>query len=169
MALSSTPCFFAHLWLMTLVHAINAATIVSVGVGPMLVPSRSLGSSMTALTSRTKISVREWVGQFPPNALRDGGLLFHSNHDVAPVVSIGVIEIRDGSHLRQLEAHCLIVGSALRDWCQPSTVQVSHSRIRNNAAKPPQVGHVEIHRWFPTLASPHGSNNCRQLTTTVTV
>src|SRR5215831_2622585 len=31
----------------------------------MLVPSRSLGSSMTVLTSRTEISVREWVGQFP--------------------------------------------------------------------------------------------------------
>src|SRR5262249_52834457 len=65
MALSSTPCFFAHLWLMTLVQAISAATIVSVGVGPMLVPSRSLGSSMTVLTSRTEISVREWVGQLP--------------------------------------------------------------------------------------------------------
>src|SRR5437899_9636901 len=50
---------------MTLVQAINAATIVSVGVGPMFVPSRSLGSSMTALTSRTEISVREWVGQLP--------------------------------------------------------------------------------------------------------
>src|SRR6516162_63839 len=33
------------------------------------------------------------------NTLGDGGLLFHSNHDVAPVVSIGVMEIRDGSHL----------------------------------------------------------------------
>src|SRR6516162_11803750 len=65
MALSSTPCFFAHLWLMTLVQAINAATMVSVGVGPMLVPSRSLGSSMTVPTSRTEISVREWVGQLP--------------------------------------------------------------------------------------------------------
>src|SRR5262245_32340820 len=65
MALSSTPCFFAHLWLMTLVQAISAATIVSVGVGPMLVPSRSFGSSMTVLTSRTEISVREWVGQSP--------------------------------------------------------------------------------------------------------
>src|SRR5258708_14669358 len=63
MALSSTPCFFAHLWVMTLVQAISAATIVSVGVGPMFVPSRSLGSSTTALTSRTEISVREWVGQ----------------------------------------------------------------------------------------------------------
>src|SRR5215510_8630030 len=63
MALSSTPCFFAHLWLMTLVQAISAATIVSVGVGPMLVPSRSLGSSMTVLTSHTEISVREWVRQ----------------------------------------------------------------------------------------------------------
>jgi hypothetical protein len=38
---------------------------------------------------------------------------------------------------------------------------MSHSRIRNSAAKPPQVGHVEIHRWLPTLASPHGSNNYR--------
>src|SRR5262245_58207513 len=65
MALNSTPCLFAHLWLMTLVQAISAATIVSVGVGPMLVPSRSLGSSTTALTSRTEISVREWVGQLP--------------------------------------------------------------------------------------------------------
>src|SRR5262249_7759753 len=36
-----------------------------VGVGPMFVPSRSLGSSMIALTSRTEISVREWVGQLP--------------------------------------------------------------------------------------------------------
>src|SRR5262249_48039168 len=65
MALNSTPCFFAHLWLMTSVQAISAATSVSVGVGPMLVPSRSLGSSMTALTSRTEISVREWVRQLP--------------------------------------------------------------------------------------------------------
>src|SRR5262249_18554002 len=65
MTLNSTPCFFAYLWLMTLVQAIKAATIVSVGVGPMFVPSRSLGSSMTALTSRTEISVREWVGQLP--------------------------------------------------------------------------------------------------------
>src|SRR5262249_54562543 len=98
MALNSTPCLFAHLWLMTLVQAISAATIVSVGVGPMLVPSRSLGSSTTALTSRTEISVREWVG-VSPNTLGDSGLLFHGNHDVAPVVSIGVIEIGDGSHL----------------------------------------------------------------------
>ena len=37
----------------------------SVGVGPMFVPSRSLGSSTTALTSRTESSVREWVGQLP--------------------------------------------------------------------------------------------------------
>ena len=65
MALNPTPCFFAHLWLMTLVQAISAATIVSVGVGPMFVPSRSLGSSTTVLTSRTEISVREWVGQLP--------------------------------------------------------------------------------------------------------
>jgi hypothetical protein len=43
-----------------LVQAINAATTVSVGVGPMFVPSRSLGSSMTVLTSpHTAISVRE--------------------------------------------------------------------------------------------------------------
>src|SRR5262249_44357505 len=55
-------CFFAHLWLITLVHAIRAATIVSVGVRPMLVPSRSLGSSMTVLTSRVATSVRVWVG-----------------------------------------------------------------------------------------------------------
>jgi hypothetical protein len=63
MALISTPCLFAHLWLMTLVQAINAATSVSVGVGPMFVPSRSLGSSMTVFTLRTEISVREWVAQ----------------------------------------------------------------------------------------------------------
>src|SRR5713101_10158316 len=65
MALKSTPCLLAHLWLMTLVQAINAATIVSVGVGPILVPSRSFGSSTIVLTSRTEISVREWVGQLP--------------------------------------------------------------------------------------------------------
>jgi hypothetical protein len=65
MFLNWTPCFFAHLWLITLVQAINAASKVSVGVGPMLVPSRSLGSSMVVLTSRTEISVREWVGQSP--------------------------------------------------------------------------------------------------------
>src|SRR5262249_4257599 len=61
-ALMSTPCCFAHLCLITLVHAIRAATIVSVGVRPMLVPSRSLGSSMTVLTSRVATSVRVWVG-----------------------------------------------------------------------------------------------------------
>src|SRR5262249_58881034 len=64
-ALSSMRFFSAHLWVMTLVQAISAATIVSVRVGPMLVPSRSLGSSMTVPTSRTEISVREWVGQLP--------------------------------------------------------------------------------------------------------
>src|SRR5262249_41134536 len=99
MALSSTPCFFAHLWLMTLVQAISAATIVSVGVGPMLVPSRSLGSSMTVLTPHGNFGAR--MGRtVSVNTLRDGGLLFYGNHDVAPVVSLGVIEIRDGSRLR---------------------------------------------------------------------
>jgi hypothetical protein len=47
------------------VQAINAATMVSVGVGPIFVPSRSLASSMTVVTSRTAISVREWVGHLP--------------------------------------------------------------------------------------------------------
>src|SRR5262249_44209087 len=108
MALSSTPCFFAHLWLMTLVQAISAATIVSVGVGPILVPSRSLGSSMTALTSRTEISVREWVGQFPRMRWVTVVFSFTVTMTLLPVVSIGVIAIRDGSHLRRLDAHCLI-------------------------------------------------------------
>src|SRR5260221_4197467 len=49
---------------MTLVQAINAATIVSVAVGPIFVPSRSLGSSRTVPTSRTAISVRKRIGQF---------------------------------------------------------------------------------------------------------
>src|SRR5205807_4382054 len=44
--------------------AINAATIVSVAVGPIFVPSRSLGSSRTVPTSRTAISVRKRIGQF---------------------------------------------------------------------------------------------------------
>src|SRR5258706_13704827 len=49
---------------MTLVQAINAATIVSVAVGPIFVPSRSLGSSRTVPTSRTAVSVRKRIGQF---------------------------------------------------------------------------------------------------------
>src|SRR5262249_821271 len=55
-----------------------------------------------------------------------------------------------------LRSHCVI---GLADWRQPSRVQVSHSRIRNSAAKPPQVGQVEIHKWLPILASPQGSNS----------
>src|SRR5215471_3243063 len=50
---------------MTFVHAMREATSVSVGVGPILVPSRSLGSSMTVFTSRVEMSVREYVGQSP--------------------------------------------------------------------------------------------------------
>lgn len=36
-----------------------------VGLGPILVPSRSLGSSTIVFTSRVEISVRECVGQSP--------------------------------------------------------------------------------------------------------
>src|SRR6516164_1439596 len=85
MALSSTPCFFAHLWLMTLVQAINAATIVSVGVGPMLLAFALLGF-IDDRPHVTHGNFRARVGRaVSPNTLRDGGLLSHGNHDVAPV------------------------------------------------------------------------------------
>src|SRR6516162_9916858 len=70
MALSSTPCFFAHFGL------IDDRPDVAHG-------------NFRARVGRT----------VTPNTLRDGGLLSHGNHDVAPIVSIGVIEIREGSRL----------------------------------------------------------------------
>ncbi len=61
---------------------------------------------------------------------------------------------------RHVCPHCL---TGLAGARQPSTVQLSHSRIRNNAAKPPQVGQVESHKRLPIFANPHGSNSWRQL------
>ena len=70
---------------MTLVQANNAATIVSVGVGPMLVPSRSLGSSTTVLVRQFPSRMGRAVTM---NTLRTGGLLSHNNHDFLPCISI---------------------------------------------------------------------------------
>src|SRR6516165_6729790 len=58
------PCFFAHLWLMTLVQAINAATIISVGVGAHVGAFALLGLIDDRLDV-AEISVREWVRQLP--------------------------------------------------------------------------------------------------------
>src|SRR5215468_2397010 len=66
---------------MTLVQANNAAIIVSVGVGPMFVPSRSLGSSMTVLVRQFPSRMGRAVTM---NTLRTGGLLSHNNHDLLP-------------------------------------------------------------------------------------
>jgi hypothetical protein len=59
MCSSVKPFFCAILWLMTLVQPTRAATSVSVGVRPRLVPPRSIGSSMRDVNPRMLMSVRE--------------------------------------------------------------------------------------------------------------
>src|SRR5262249_20103381 len=89
MALSSTPCFFAHL-MGDDVGAGDQCSHHRFGWGRAHVCALAL---LGFIDDRLDVAYGNFCARMDrtvtPNTLRDGGFLFHGNHDVPPIVSPG--------------------------------------------------------------------------------